>query len=67
MLTQPPAALPASSSGPSPSPLDSAYDFGALAEDRQEARQAAAMQHANASGTKPPTVNICMSHSACQA
>ena len=67
MLTQPPAAPPAFSSGPSPSPLDSAYDFGALAEDRQEARQAAAMQHATASGTQPPIADYNMTASTRQA
>lgn len=55
MLTQASAAPPAAHSGPSPSPLDFAYDFGALAQDRQEARQATAMEHATASGTQHPT------------
>lgn len=50
MLTQASAAPPAGHSGPSPSPLDFAYDFGALAQDRQEARQATAVEHATASG-----------------
>lgn len=50
MLTQASAAPPAAHSGPSPSPLDFAYDFGALAQDRQEARQATAVEHATASG-----------------
>lgn len=58
MLTQASAALPAAHSGPSPSPLDFAYDFGALAQDRQEARQASAMEHATASGTQDPTLQV---------
>lgn len=52
MLSQAPAAPSAFPSGPSPSPLDSAYDFGALAEDRQDAAQAAAVHPAPASGTQ---------------
>ncbi|KAL3140229.1 hypothetical protein ABBQ38_004504 [Trebouxia sp. C0009 RCD-2024] len=49
MLSQAPVAPPAFPLGPSPSPLDSAYDFGALAEDRQDARQAAAVHSSPAS------------------
>ena len=49
LLTQ--AAVPRSAAtGPSPSPLDSAYDFGSLAGDRQEAAQAGTASHTNTAG-----------------
>lgn len=59
MLSQAPAAPPAFPKGPSPSPLDSAYDFGALAEDRQDARQAAAVHSSPASGMQASSACRC--------
>ena len=63
MLSQAPAVPSAFPTGPSPSPLDAAYDFGALAEDRQDAREAAALQHSSASGTQLQVqMGICLHH-----
>lgn len=59
MLSQAPVAPPAFPLGPSPSPLDSAYDFGALAEDRQDARQAAAVHSSPASGMQASPAYRC--------
>ena len=44
---------PASVLSPSPSPLDSAYDFGALATDRQDRGHVAEPSHSSTAGGLP--------------